>query len=158
MNLSNNENDIYPFKPQMYKNNKYNNQQSHYSNNDEIINKINEDFQKKNDKIKKMKNLKEEKEMLECVFRPKINKKSYNFESGRPVVVKGADRYIEQMKKNRQEKLENEERIKKIFKTGENWTINNTKTMPRPFKLSNQNNCSNCVYVNYMPSAMSASA
>jgi hypothetical protein len=50
--------------------------------------------------------------------------------------MKGYARYLEQMKKAQQAKLDKEKRIKEVFITGENWSRDNIITMPKPFNLS----------------------
>ena len=54
--------------------------------------------------------------------------------------MKGMARYLEQMEKARQAKRDKEQREKEVFVTGENWSKNNLITVPKPFKLSYQNN------------------
>ena len=47
---------------------------------------------------------------------------------------------MEQMERAKQAKKEKEEREKKVFLTGENWKQNNMNMVPKPFKLSKNNN------------------
>ena len=54
--------------------------------------------------------------------------------------MKGMARYLGQMEKARQAKRDKQQREKEVFLTGENWNKNNGITVPKPFKLSYQNN------------------
>ena len=54
--------------------------------------------------------------------------------------MKGMARYLNQMEKARQAKRDKEQREKEVFITGEGWNKNNGITVPKPFKLSYQNN------------------
>ena len=60
--------------------------------------------------------------------------------NNKPMYMKGMARYLNQMEKARQAKRDKEQREKEVFITGENWNKNNGITVPKPFKLSYQNN------------------
>lgn len=53
--------------------------------------------------------------------------------------MKGMAKHLEQMEKARKAKREKEEREKEVFITGDNWSRDNLITVPKPFKLSYQN-------------------
>ena len=140
-NSKNNKNEEeYDFKPQMLNNNKYKNIQSNYKNDQNILERINEEVQNKNKKIIMMKKIKENKDIEQCNFTPEINKEIPDFENNKPKYMKGMARYLNQMEKARQTKRDKERREKEVFLTGEGWTKNNGITIPKPFKLSYQNN------------------
>ena len=134
------EEEEYDFKPQMYNNNKYKNIQSNYKNDNNMLERINEEVEKKNKKIKMMKKIKEKKDIEQCNFTPEINKNVPDFENNKPMYMKGMARYLGQMEKARQAKRDKEQREKEVFLTGEGWNKNNGITVPKPFKLSYQNN------------------
>ena len=136
------EEEEYDFKPQMYNNNKYKNIKSNYKNDHNMLERINEEMQNKNKKIKIkiMQKLKENKDIEQCNFTPEINKEMPDFENNKPMYMKGMARYLSQMEKARQAKRDKEQREKEVFITGEGWSKNNGITIPKPFKLSYQNN------------------
>ena len=134
------EEEEYDFKPQMYNNNKYKNIQSNYKNDNNMLERINEEVQNKNKKIKMMQKIKENKDIEQCNFTPEINKNVPDFENNKPMYMKGMARYLGQMEKARQAKRDKEQREKEVFLTGEGWNKNNGITVPKPFKLSYQNN------------------
>ena len=140
-NTKNNKNEEeYDFKPQIINNNKYKNIQSNYKNDQNMLERINEEVQNKNKKIIMMKKIKENKDIEQCNFTPEINKEIPNYENNKPKYMKGMARYLNQMEKARQAKRDKEQREKEVFLTGEGWTKNNGITIPKPFKLSYQNN------------------
>ena len=128
------------FKPKMYTNSKYNHIQSNYKNDINILERINEEVKNKNDKITGLQNDLARKDVTECKFQPEINKNVPNFENKTPMLMKGMARYLDQMEKARKAKRDKEEREKEVFITGENWSRDNLITVPKPFKLSYQNN------------------
>ena len=134
------EEEEYDFKPQIYNNNKYKNIQSNYKNDNNMLERINEEVQNKNKKIKMMQKIKENKDIEQCNFMPEINKDVPDFENNKPMYMKGMARYLGQMEKARQAKRDKEQREREVFLTGEGWNKNNGITVPKPFKLSYQNN------------------
>ena len=130
----------YDFKPQILSNNKYKNVKSNYKNDENILDRINEEVKNKNKKIKIMQKIKEDKDIEQCNFSPTINKRMPDFESNQPMYMKGMAKYLEQMEKARQAKRDKEQREKEVFITGEGWSKNKGVTVPKPFKLSYQNN------------------
>ena len=134
------EEEEYDFKPQMYTNNKYKNIQSNYKNDNNMLERINEEMQNKNNKIKMMQKMKENKDIEQCNFTPEINKEMPDFDNNKPMYMKGMAKYLEQMEKARQAKRDKEQREKEVFITGEGWSKHNGITVPKPFKLSYQNN------------------
>ena len=156
-----NENDNCTFKPFIYKNKKYLNKQSHYGNHGEILAKINEDIQKKNERIQLLRNMEDLKEMSECVFHPKINEIECNFNNkNKSIKVKEVETYAHR-NKLRQEKMKLEDRndrmlanrdrdmseIQKLFNQytyKNNYNNNNgiyiKKNITRNFSYSNRNN------------------
>ena len=128
------------FKPNIYKNNNYNYVKSNYKNDDGILDRITQEQKNKIEKIKDMQNIQNQHNFEECNFSPEINKKMPNFEENKPIYMKGMAKYLNQMEKARQAKREKEQREKEVFITGENWNKNNLITVPKPFKLSYQNN------------------
>ena len=132
----------YDFMPQMYQNSKYKNIKSNYKNDQGILDRINEEMEIKNKKIKTLQKMKENDAILNCNFTPEINKNMPDFENknNKPMYMKGMARYLNQMEKARQAKRDKEQREKEVFITGENWNKNNGITVPKPFKLSFQNN------------------
>ena len=139
-NKMNKKEEEYDFKPQMYNNNKYKNIKSNYKNDNNMLERINEEVQNKNKKIKMMQKIKENKDIEQCNFTPEINKNVPDFENNKPMYMKGMARYLGQMEKARQAKRDKEQREKEVFLTGEGWNKNNGITVPKPFKLSYQNN------------------
>ena len=129
----------YDFKPQLINNN-YKNIKSNYKNDQNMLNRINEEVNNKNKKIKMMQMLQENKDIEQCNFTPEINKEIPNYENNKPIYMKGMARYLNQMEKARKAKRDKEQREKEVFFTGENWNKNNGITVPKPFKLSYQNN------------------
>ena len=140
INKMNKKEEEYDFKPQMFNNNKYKNIQSKYKNDENMLERINEEVQNKDKKIKMMQKLKENKDIEQCNFIPEINKNIPDFENNKPMYMKGMARYLSQMEKARQAKRDKEQREKEVFLTGEGWSKNNGVTIPKPFKLSYQNN------------------
>ena len=134
------EEEEFDFKPQMYNNNKYKNIQSNYKNDNNMLERINEEMQNKNNKIKMMQKMKENKDIEQCNFTPEINEKVPDFDNNKPMYMKGMAKYLEQMEKARQAKRDKEQREKEVFITGEGWSKHNGITVPKPFKLSYQNN------------------
>ena len=128
------------FKPNIYKNNNYNYVKSNYKNDEGILDRITQEQKNKIEKIKDMQNIQNQHNFEECNFSPEINKKMPNFEENKPIYMKGMAKYLNQMEKARQAKREKEQREKEVFITGENWNKNNLITVPKPFKLSYQNN------------------
>ena len=128
------------FKPKINSNKKYNHIQSNYKNDDGMLERINEEVRNKTEKVKDLQNILEKKDDEECLFNPEINKEIPNFDNNKPMYMKGMARYLEQMEKARQAKRDKEQREKEVFITGENWSKNNLITVPKPFKLSYQNN------------------
>ena len=133
----------YDFKPQIIGNNKYKKIKSNYINDENILNRINEEVNNKNKKIKLMQKMKEDKDIEQCNFSPSINKRMPDFESNQPMYMKGMAKYLEQMENARQAKRDKEQREKEVFITGEGWSKNKGVTVPKPFKLSYQNNKKN---------------
>ena len=133
----------YDFKPQIIGNNKYKKIKSNYKNDENILDRINEEVNNKNKKIKLMQKMKEDKDIEQCNFSPTINKRMPDFESNQPMYMKGMAKYLEQMEKARQAKRDKEQREKEVFITGEGWSKNKGVTVPKPFKLSYQNNKKN---------------
>ena len=121
-------------------NNKYKNVKSNYKNDENILDRINEEVKNKNKKIKLMQKIKEDKDIEQCNFSPTINKRMPDFESNQPMYMKGMAKYLEQMEKARQAKRDKEQREKEVFITGEGWSKTKGVTVPKPFKLSYQNN------------------
>ena len=136
------EEEEYDFKPKIFTN-KYKNIQSNYKNDQNMLERINEEVQNKNKKIKMMQKIKENKDIEQCNFAPEINKEIPDFENNKPLYMKGMARYLNQMEKARQAKRDKEQREKEVFLTGEGWNKNNGITVPKPFKLSYQNNKNN---------------
>ena len=128
------------FKPKIYTNKKYNHIQSNYKNDDGMLDRINEEVRNKTEKVRDLQNILEKKDDEECLFNPEIDKEIPNFDNNKPMYMKGMARYLEQMEKARQAKRDKEQREKEVFVTGENWSKNNLITVPKPFKLSYQNN------------------
>jgi hypothetical protein len=62
------------------------------------------------------------------------------YENIEPIRIKGFAKHLELMQKARKAKIEKEERQRKAFTTGENWTVENCVTIPKPFKLSDRRN------------------
>lgn len=142
-NKINEKGEKFNFKPQIFNNNKYKNIKSNYKNDENILDRINEEVQKKNKKIKIMQKMKEDKDIEQCNFSPSINKRMPDFESNQPMYMKGMAKYLEQMEKARQAKRDKERREKEVFITGEGWSKNKGLTVPKPFKLSFQKNNKN---------------
>ena len=105
-----------------------------------MLERIYEEVRNKTEKVKDLQNILEKKDDEECLFNPEINKEIPNFDNNKPMYMKGMARYLEQMEKARQAKRDKEQREKEVFITGENWSKNNLITVPKPFKLSYQNN------------------
>ena len=84
--------------------------------------------------------MKENDDISKFNFTPEINKDMPDFENNKPMYMKGMARYLNQMEKARQAKRDKEQREKEVFITGEGWNKNNGITVPKPFKLSYQNN------------------
>ena len=127
------------FQPKLNTNSKYDYVQSNYKNDEAILNRINEEVKSKNEKISGLQNVLVKMDTKECSFQPEINRNVPNFESNKPMVMKGMAKYLEQMEKARKAKRDKEEREKEVFITGENWSRDNLITVPKPFKLSYQN-------------------
>ena len=136
------EEEEYDFMPQIYQNSKYKNIKSNYKNDQGILNRINEEMEIKNKKIETLQKIKENDAISKFNFIPEINKTMPDFENknNKPMYMKGMARYLNQMEKARQAKRDKEQREKEVFITGENWNKNNGITVPKPFKLSYQNN------------------
>ena len=136
------EEEEYDFTPQINQNSKYKNIKSNYKNDQGILNRINEEMEIKNKKIENMQKIKENDDILKYNFTPEINKTMPDFENknNKPMYMKGMARYLNQMEKARQAKRDKEQREKEVFITGENWNKNMGITVPKPFKLSYQNN------------------
>ena len=136
------EEEEYDFTPQINQNSKYKNIKSNYKNDQGILNRINEEMEIKNKKIENMQKIKENDDILKYNFTPEINKTMPDFENknNKPMYMKGMARYLNQMEKARQAKRDKEQREKEVFITGENWNKNYGITVPKPFKLSYQNN------------------
>lgn len=127
------------FQPKLNNNSKYDYVKSNYKNDEAILERINDEVKSKNEKITGLQNVLVKKDVAECKFQPEINKSIPNFESNKPMVMKGMAKYLEQMEKARKAKRDKEEREKEVFITGENWSRDNLITVPKPFKLSYQN-------------------
>ena len=127
------------FQPKLNNNSKYDYVKSNYKNDEAILARINDEVKSKNEKITGLQNVLVKKDVAECKFQPQINKSVPNFESNKPMVMKGMAKYLEQMEKARKAKRDKEEREKEVFITGENWSRDNLITVPKPFKLSYQN-------------------
>lgn len=127
------------FQPKLNNNSKYDYVKSNYKNDEAILARINDEVKSKNEKITGLQNVLVKKDVAECKFQPEINKSVPNFESNKPMVMKGMAKYLEQMEKARKAKRDKEEREKEVFITGENWSRDNLITVPKPFKLSYQN-------------------
>ena len=136
------EEEEYDFKPQLINNN-YKNIKSNYKNDENILERINEEMKNRNGRIKMMQMIKENNDIEKYNFTPEINKKIPDFENNKPIYMKGMARYLNQMEKARKAKRDKEEREKEVFLTGEGWNKNNGITVPKPFKLSYQNNQKN---------------
>ena len=130
----------YDFTPELYQNSKYKNIKSNYKNDQGILNRINEEMQNKKEKIETLQKMKENNDISKFNFTPEINKAMPDFENNKPMYMKGMARYLNQMEKARQAKRDKEQREKEVFITGEGWNKNNGITVPKPFKLSYQNN------------------
>ena len=132
----------YDFTPQINQNSKYKNIKSNYKNDQGILDRINEEMEIKNKKIENLQKIKENDDILKYNFTPEINKTMPDFENknNKPMYMKGMARYLNQMEKARQAKRDKEQREKEVFITGENWNKNYGITVPKPFKLSYQNN------------------
>ena len=136
------EEEEYDFTPQINQNSKYKNIKSNYKNDQGILDRINEEMEIKNKKIENLQKIKENDDILKYNFTPEINKTMPDFENknNKPMYMKGMARYLNQMEKARQAKRDKEQREKEVFITGENWNKNYGITVPKPFKLSYQNN------------------
>ena len=130
----------YDFTPELYQNSKYKNIKSNYKNDQGILSRINEEVQNKKEKIETLQKMKENDDISKFNFTPEINKDMPDFENNKPMYMKGMARYLNQMEKARQAKRDKEQREKEVFITGEGWNKNNGITVPKPFKLSYQNN------------------
>ena len=139
-NKNKKEEEEYDFTPQINQNSKYKNIQSNYKNDQGILGRINEEVQNKNKKIETLQKMKENDDISKYNFIPEINKEMPDFENNKPMYMKGMARYLNQMEKARQAKRDKEQREKEVFLTGEGWNKNNGITVPKPFKLSYQNN------------------
>ena len=139
-NKNQKEEEEYDFTPQINQNSKYKNIQSNYKNDQGILGRINEEVQNKNKKIETLQKMKENDDISKYNFIPEINKEMPDFENNKPMYMKGMARYLNQMEKARQAKRDKEQREKEVFLTGEGWNKNNGITVPKPFKLSYQNN------------------
>lgn len=140
INKNQKEEEQYDFTPELYQNSKYKNIQSNYKNDQGILNRINEEVQNKKEKIETLQKMKENDDISKFNFTPEINKEMPDFENNKPMYMKGMARYLNQMEKARQAKRDKEQREKEVFITGEGWNKNNGITVPKPFKLSYQNN------------------
>ena len=136
----NDKEEEYDFTPELYQNSKYKNIKSNYKNDQGILNRINEEMQNKKEKIETLQKMKENNDISKFNFTPEINKAMPDFENNKPMYMKGMARYLNQMEKARQAKRDKEQREKEVFITGEGWNKNNGITVPKPFKLSYQNN------------------
>ena len=130
----------YDFTPELYQNSKYKNIKSNYKNDQGMLSRINEEVQNKKEKIETLQKMKENDDISKFNFTPEINKEMPDFENNKPMYMKGMARYLNQMEKARQAKRDKEQREKEVFITGEGWNKNNGITVPKPFKLSYQNN------------------
>ena len=130
----------YDFTPELYQNSKYKNIKSNYKNDQGMLSRINEEVQNKKEKIETLQKMKENDDISKFNFTPEINKGIPDFENNKPMYMKGMARYLNQMEKARQAKRDKEQREKEVFITGEGWNKNNGITVPKPFKLSYQNN------------------
>ena len=130
----------YDFTPELYQNSKYKNIKSNYKNDQGMLSRINEEVQNKKEKIETLQKMKENDDISKFNFTPEINKDMPDFENNKPMYMKGMARYLNQMEKARQAKRDKEQREKEVFITGEGWNKNNGITVPKPFKLSYQNN------------------
>ena len=130
------------FKPNILANEKYNHIQSNYKFNDNISQKIQEELINKNNKMNILKSEQLYNYVKECKFMPETNKTdNLNIYVNNDIYYqKGLKKYMEQMERAKQAKKEKEEREKKVFLTGENWKQNNMNMVPKPFKLSKNNN------------------
>ena len=140
INKNQKQEEEYDFTPELYQNSKYKNIQSNYKNDQGILSRINEEVQNKKEKIETLQKMKENDDISKFNFTPEINKAIPNFENNKPMYMKGMARYLNQMEKARQAKRDKEQREKEVFITGEGWNKNNGITVPKPFKLSYQNN------------------
>ena len=132
------------FKPEIVNNHKYKNIQSNYKYDDNISQKIQEELINKNKKMNILKSEQLYNYVKECKFIPETNKNLSNLNLNNIkddiFYQRGLKKYMEQMGKAKQAKIEKEEREKKVFLTGENWKKNNTSLVPKPFNLSKNNN------------------
>lgn len=130
------------FKPNILTNEKYNHIKSNYKFDDNISQKIQEELINKNNKMNILKSEQLYNYVKECKFMPDTNKTdNLNIYVNNDIYYqKGLKKYMEQMERAKQAKKEKEEREKKVFLTGENWKQNNMNMVPKPFKLSKNNN------------------
>ena len=130
------------FKPNILANEKYNHIKSNYKFDDNISQKIQEELINKNNKMNILKSEQLYNYVKECKFMPDTNKTdNFNIYVNNDIYYqKGLKKYMEQMERAKQAKKEKEEREKKVFLTGENWKQNNMNMVPKPFKLSKNNN------------------
>jgi len=130
------------FKPNILANEKYDHIKSNYKFDDNISQKIQEELINKNNKMNILKSEQLYNFVKECKFIPDTNKTdNLNIYVNNDIYYqKGLKKYMEQMERAKQAKKEKEEREKKVFLTGENWKKNNMNMVPKPFKLSKNNN------------------
>lgn len=133
------DNSDYTYKPKLNLNKDNYNYKHVYSNykfDDNTYYRIEEEMKAKQLKIEEMKKTINESCLKDNTFKPVLNNKSPNFEFDEPLILKGFARYVDQMDKARQAKLEKEDREKKVFINGDNWSRDNLVTIPKPFNLS----------------------
>ena len=130
------------FKPEILNNEKYNSITSNYKFDENISQKIQEELVNRNKKINELKSEYFYENIKECKFVPETNKNIYNSKmhniNDDNYYQKGLTKYLEQMEKAKQAKLEKEKREKKVFITGENYN-NNLNSGFKPFNLSKTN-------------------
>ena len=130
------------FKPNILSNEKYSHVKSNYKFDDNISQKIQEELINKNNKMNILKSEQLYNYVKECKFMPDTNKtNNLNIYVNNDIYYqKGLKKYMEQMERAKKAKRDKEEREKKVFLTGENWKQNNMNMVPKPFKLSKNNN------------------
>jgi hypothetical protein len=127
----------YSFKPKTNTSkSEYKHVESNYRVDENMYLRIEEEVKAKESKLNEKKKELEEKEKEENQFKPRINQKAPLFELSEPLVLKGFSRHLEQMEKARRMRHEKEERERKVFINGENWSKDNLVTIPKPFNLS----------------------
>lgn len=124
------------FKPQLNSNNNYKSITSNYKIDENTYYRIEEELKQKQQKLEILKDQLDQVEIAEANFQPKLNSKVPSFQLDQPLILKGYSKHIEQMEKARKAKIEKEERERKVFISGQNWSRDNLVTIPQPFQLS----------------------